>query len=198
LSTGLNYAVAALAEYNGNLIAGGYFSGDQSLNYIAQWDGASWQPLGTGMNDNVYALSVYDGALFAAGHFTKAGGITVNRMARWDGLAWSPLGVGTNNDVYALTMYGGQLIAAGNFTTVANKFATSWAPWGPNCPRGDMNCDQIIDLNDLPLFIDALLNAPALSTCDAYTANVNADVLSDGTPKIDGLDIQAFVAALIQ
>ncbi|MEK6644874.1 MAG: hypothetical protein AABZ08_13300 [Planctomycetota bacterium] len=60
-----------------------------------------------------------------------------------------------------------------------------------------MNCDQAIDLADVPPFVDALLNAPSLSTCDAYISNVNADVNLDGTPLVNGLDAQAFVDCLV-
>ena len=44
--------VYALTVYNGNLIAGGYFTtaGGTSANYIASWDGTAWSPLGSGMN----------------------------------------------------------------------------------------------------------------------------------------------------
>src|SRR5262249_10530797 len=46
-----NYGqVLALADYGGELVAGGYFTlaGGASAHYIARWDGAAWQPLGAG------------------------------------------------------------------------------------------------------------------------------------------------------
>jgi hypothetical protein len=50
---------------------------------------------------------------------------------------------------------------------------------------------------DVPLFVNALLADTPLSTCDAYTANVNGDVMADGTPMVDGLDVQGFVNAMV-
>lgn len=68
---------------------------------------------------------------------------------------------------------------------------------GPGCERDDLDCNGRIDLADARQFIDAVLAAPKLTTCDAYTANVNADVLPDGKPKVDGGDVQAFVERLL-
>ena len=70
---------AALTVYNGELIAGGRFTtaGGVTCNYIARWNGATWQPLGAGMNGDVYALTVYNGELIAGGYFTTAGGNAV-------------------------------------------------------------------------------------------------------------------------
>ncbi|MHC4160280.1 MAG: hypothetical protein ACYSSO_14540, partial [Planctomycetota bacterium] len=77
---GVNGYVRALATWDSDgagpqtemLIAGGEFTvaGDVLANFIAAWDGNSWQPLGSGMNNRVYALAVYDGELIAGGSFT--------------------------------------------------------------------------------------------------------------------------------
>ena len=51
------HSVSALAvDGDGNLYAGGCFTtaGGTAANYIAQWDGAAWSPLGSGMGDDVY------------------------------------------------------------------------------------------------------------------------------------------------
>src|SRR4030042_1120596 len=59
-SIGLNSPAYALTVYNGDLIAGGYFTkaGGVDVNRIARWGGSSWQPLGRGMNGMVEALTV--------------------------------------------------------------------------------------------------------------------------------------------
>ena len=56
---------------------------------------------------------------------------------------------------------------------------------------------MVVNGSDVPLFANALLAAPAVSTCDAYTANVNGDTNPDGTPRIDPDDIQPFVDCLL-
>ncbi|MFH1748250.1 MAG: hypothetical protein ABIG44_14545, partial [Planctomycetota bacterium] len=85
--------VLALTVYNGELIAGGYFTtaGGVSANCIAKWNGTSWAPLGTGMAEfpgsgfspAVGALAVYNGALIAVGNFAVAGDVTANHIAKW-------------------------------------------------------------------------------------------------------------------
>jgi len=136
----VNGVVDALTVYNGELIAGGYFitAGGLDVNYIARWDGSSWQSLGGGMNGTVFALTVYNDQLIAGGNFTKAGDVNADYIARWDGSSWQPLGNGMNGAVYALSVYDGQLIAGGGFTTAggisANRIArwddSTWQPLG--------------------------------------------------------------------
>ena len=66
----------ALAVSGSNLYAGGDFTtaGSNAANYIAQWNGSSWSPLGSGMNSGVFALAVSGGTLYVGGDFTTAGG----------------------------------------------------------------------------------------------------------------------------
>jgi hypothetical protein len=94
------------------LIAGGIFkvAGDVAANYIAAWDGNSWQAFNSGMNGDVRALTVYNGELIAGGRFTTAGGVLANYIARWDGNSWKSFGSGMNDWIYALTVYNGELI----------------------------------------------------------------------------------------
>ena len=49
----------ALTEYDGLLVAGGYFTlaGCASAQNIATWDGTSWSPLGEGLNQPVTSLT---------------------------------------------------------------------------------------------------------------------------------------------
>ena len=109
---GCNDRVCALTVYDGDLIAGGFFTeaGDVPVARIARWDGHTWQPLGQGVAGereytdttggsiifppHVLALTVYAGDLIAAGSFSEAGGQTAHSIARWDGAAWQPLGGG--------------------------------------------------------------------------------------------------------
>ena len=85
LGSGMNYIVYALTVYNGELIAGGYFTtaGGNLASKIARWDGATWQALGSGMNRPVNALTVYNDELIAGGAFSTAGGHVSAYWARW-------------------------------------------------------------------------------------------------------------------
>ena len=62
----------------------------------------------------------------------------------------------------------------------------------PNpCPftKGDVNCDHIMDMADIPLFVDAVIGSYV--GCDVTLADMNEDGWEDG------LDIQPFVSALL-
>ena len=134
---GTQARVFALAEYNGDLIAGGYFTqaGGQPANYVARWDGAQWSPLGEGLDDQAIALAVYNGELIAGGSFLHAGGQPANRIARWDGVQWRPLGDGVSGfglppaSVYSLAVYTGELVAGGVFSMAGGQQAKCIARW---------------------------------------------------------------------
>lgn len=188
------------------LVVGGAFStaGGVPAEAIACWDGATWQPLGAGinggLNPRVYVLTVFNGDLIAGGDFTSAGGVSANNIARWDGMGWHPLGTGVAGNypwVTALAVYGGELIVGGAFTTAVDNVSPCWARWGPDCARGDLNCDQLVDSADVPLFVDALLSTQPLTVCEAYTANVNGDMDCAGGPRVDASDIQPFVDCVL-
>jgi Immunoglobulin domain len=161
LSTGMNNDVWALTVWDPDgsgpiqpqLVAGGSFTtaGGTTVNRVARWDGAAWQPLGSGAaNGSVLALSVYDpdgpgpmpDQLVAAGSFTSIGGSTILRIAKFDGTTWTGFGAGVNSTVWALQHWdsgtGDQLYAGGDFTasgaTLINRIArwdgSAWQPLG--------------------------------------------------------------------
>ena len=131
------------AAPGGTLYAGGNFQiykilpGPQLqwINYIAKWNGASWDGLGSGLNPGtngpVTALAVApDGTLYAGGSFSVAGGVSANYIAKWDGSTWSPLGLGTNGMVWALAVGpDGNLYAGGEFTKAGGVDAKCIAIW---------------------------------------------------------------------
>lgn len=90
LGTGLNEYCRAIHEYNGNLIAGGYFTtaGGVSCNKIAKWNGVNWSPMGLGFDANgideyVKSAMVWNGTFFAGGAYTQAEGSPMNHIAQW-------------------------------------------------------------------------------------------------------------------
>ena len=94
----------ALTVYNGELIAGGWFTtaGGVSAKYIACWDGTSWQPLGSGMNGGLGALVVYNDELIVGGSFTTAGDKVSAYWARWNPVNHPPVAdAGPNQTTYA-------------------------------------------------------------------------------------------------
>lgn len=88
---------STFGAYAGQLVAGGYFASASGItvNNIARWDGAGWQPMQGGIAGEVTELAVgpssagaLAGRLVAGGIFGLAGGVQVNGVASWDGSAW--------------------------------------------------------------------------------------------------------------
>lgn len=76
-------------------------------------------------------------------------------------------------------------LASGPYLSVA----TAQLPTAP--VPGDMDGDRIVTLDDVPAFIDVLLDPSAASACAQLTADVNND------EAIDGRDIPLFVEAVL-
>ncbi len=123
------------------LYAAGSFNTIDGVNAsrIAQYDGASWTPLGAGVNNLISALTFFDdGAgpqLVAGGNFTMAGAVLASRVARWDGAEWSALGAGVGGPVRALCAHddgsggGPALFVGGGFATAGGAAAANIARW---------------------------------------------------------------------
>lgn len=114
LGAATNSSIKALAVYDGELIAGGYFTviGGQPANYIARWNGAYWQPLGDGQAGEVHALMPYQGDLLVAGSVVVDGQAT--GLTRWDGSSWQWMGY-FNYPATCMTEHAGELIVGGYF-----------------------------------------------------------------------------------
>jgi hypothetical protein len=105
--------IDAVAIWNGQLVAGGFFSnsGTQPLQGAAIWNGATWQQLGSNVVEAV-SFRVADGALFASGKFRLPDGTEVYSVARWTGTDWHILGSGAS-DFPSIGVYDGYLYASG-------------------------------------------------------------------------------------
>lgn len=129
--------IYTLTAYQGELIAGGYFTtaGGVTANGVASWNGTRWQPLGNGIYGTVWALTVYNGELIAGGSFPSVDGVTVSHIARWNGSVWRPLGSGMSNEDYypvsvrAMAVYNGELFAGGRFLTAGGVTCNNIARW---------------------------------------------------------------------
>lgn len=133
-------AVTTLAEYRGELIAGGSFtmSGTTVVNRIARWDGSAWQPMGLGLDGSPVAMIVLGDELIVGGAFTTAGGEAALNIAAWNGTSWRGMGSGLDGTVQTLEMFEGSLIAGGRFRStepgglsgVARWDGSAWQPMG--------------------------------------------------------------------
>jgi hypothetical protein len=135
---GVNHEVWTIAvDDSGTIFIAGEFTtaGGRPANYIAQWDGTEWSPLGLGMDDTVRALEVTGvvgsgGTLYAGGDFTTAGGGPARHIASWDGTSWSEVGSGTNASVRALELdESNVLYVGGQFNEAGGVAVNRLARW---------------------------------------------------------------------
>ena len=109
-----SYEIDAVAIWNGQLVAGGFFSnsGTQPLQGAAIWNGATWQQLGSNIVEAV-SFRVADGVLFASGEFRLPDGTKVYSVARWTGTDWHILGSGASYFT-SIGVYDGYLYESGS------------------------------------------------------------------------------------
>lgn len=111
---------------NGHLVAGGAFeaSGTTTVNCIAEWDGATWSPLGAGLG-GASALTLASSQLVALAPLAANGwGPT-----RWNGSSWANLApaVGTANCITELP--NGDILVGGTFSSVGGVAMHNLARW---------------------------------------------------------------------
>ena len=149
MGAGFNGEVRALAVFNNELYAAGYFSNDSSgnINYpgnIARWNGSAWQAVSGADADNtdIRAMFVYKGKL----HITNMrydNSINTVRpvISVFDGTTWSDLpgefkGPVNYAYLYAIGEYKGNLVVAGVFDSVGNVPAHRVAVWNDTVWKG--------------------------------------------------------------
>ncbi len=128
--------INVLAEWNGELYAGGTFAAAGAGTAIAlarRSTSGGWQALGSGLGyryrASVFALVGFENRLIVGGEFETAGGLSAPGVAAWDGDNWSAMGQGLPNQVYAFAVFNGKLIAGGNFSTFAGAPSDYLAQW---------------------------------------------------------------------
>jgi hypothetical protein len=130
-----NTPVAALAVYNGMLIAGGSFTtaGGAPIQSIAQWDGSVWRPLANMPSSFgvVRSLAAFESDLIVGGTFLAFVGTQVSQnVIRWNGAAWTVM-PGLSSNVRMLAEHNGELYAGGDWSGGINVLkGPMWATTG--------------------------------------------------------------------
>ncbi len=190
---GLNSNVLAIAISGSDIYIGGNFTdagGNSNADYIARWDGNTWNALGNGLNDSVNAIAISGLNVYVGGAFTDAGGnVNADRIARWDGSTWNALGSGLNNNVNAIAISGSDIYVGGRFTDAGgNANADRIARWDGSAwnalGTGVATC------LGFPACTGASVNAIAITGSDIYIGgnfiNAGGNNLADGIARWDG------------
>ena len=151
---GIDGTVNALIDYDGRMIAGGFFSsaGRTDVQHLAAWDGLAWSVLADPPpNRQVTRLGVWGSDLVVAGNFTEIGGVAADGLAIWDGLDWQGV-TGLDDNVLALADYRNELVIGGRFETVDGVTAAHAArfdgvTWRPLAAGLDDNVHALLVRN---------------------------------------------------
>jgi len=82
----LNGTVRVIAVGGSDLHVGGDFTdagGIDNADYIAKWNGSSWDSLGSGLNNTVRAVAISGDDVYVGGEFSLAGGVPASYLARY-------------------------------------------------------------------------------------------------------------------
>lgn len=148
---------------NGNLLIAGNFTnvaGIADADYIAEWDGSSWNAITSGadvLNGLVSAIAVDNrDYIYVLGEFTNAGGVAnADGFAYWDGSSWNTYGTpsqvlapSVTNKIIVDVAY--NVYIGGNFTNFGGTATfdylvkwdgTSWGLIGDTSPN-----DKVYDI----------------------------------------------------
>jgi hypothetical protein len=130
LGAGLVGEVAALAMFDGQLIAGGQFTASDTfpMNNAAVWNDTLWRQLGC-LNGKVSDLVVFEDTLFAVGHFAICGGDTTKYgFAKWNGSNWEVF-TEVEGKVNKIIAFDGNLVLGGKMRFDSeNRKTLKWNP----------------------------------------------------------------------
>lgn len=129
-------AVRALAEYNGELYAGGYKVGGIHLTH-GYPGGALWTTVTDGTGSGaIYDLDVFAGELLLAGGFREINGVVCNNIAGWNGSTFRTFQNGVDSPgsdsatIWSVSIHQG-IVIAGDFITAGAVTANHVAFWPP-------------------------------------------------------------------
>jgi hypothetical protein len=163
--------VRAIVESpNGDIIIGGDFvavDGDADADYMAVWDGSTWEPVGipdagAASITGVYSLD-YDenGLLLIGGYFTRFADVAnADGVATWNGTSYAALGapgitVANSEYVWAIRHHpSGDVYIGGVFTAAngapddyAGRWSNAASSWGAVGPGGFSTTVRTIDVD---------------------------------------------------
>jgi hypothetical protein len=180
--------VLALAEYQGELYAGGTFASISGTafsrlarlhngHWAALGDGVMYSP-GAGFESAVRALEVLriggSERLLVGGSFNVVGGLAGDNLGAWDGSTLSPISPGPGGDgVWGMTSVTyrpltnpSSLYLCGNFYAPPLLLNLRVARWGPQFCYADCNGDCALSADDFSCFLLEFVAGNLGANCD--------------------------------
>jgi trimeric autotransporter adhesin len=127
MGSGMNAVVTAIAiDPQDQVYAGGGFNtaGGNLVNYIAKWDGSTWQALGKGILGQAHMVRAITfapgGRIHVGGDFTVSTDSPYDYAAAWDGSNWASVGNQLNGAINGLAAdrYG-NVFVGGDFSQIS-------------------------------------------------------------------------------
>lgn len=199
---------------DGNVYVTGNFTnlaGIAAADYVAYWDGSSWNAMSTGLSGagKRLAINKLNGDVYICGTFTTAGGTTVNRVTYWDGSAFNAMdsGLDSGTAFAVLVASDGLVYVGGTFTAASGttvNYITRWNGSSWSAMAGGLN-QAVYALYEHPetqdIYVAGFFTGTAdgtLSVLQARAAIWNGsqwaylDIdFSSGTPFVTAIHIRA-------
>jgi len=126
-------------NFNGELYATGFFNTicGTSCNYVAKYNGNTWQSVGNGFPNSGHYLSTIDSILYGVAYQPN---IDSNWLYQFDGTNFNKFGEGTylttavtgfsqTNNLYKIIKYDSSIIVSGEFDRVGSKRISGVMKW---------------------------------------------------------------------
>jgi hypothetical protein len=156
MGAGINDSVYTIYAVDANNVyIGGNFTnsgGNNAIQYLAKWNGASWSKLGGGVSNIIYAIhGCGNNNIYLGGY---------NYISKWDGTNFTTMGSGisggTVGTIYALdtsnVYVGGGFTSAGgvaNTSKIAKWDGTNWNAMGTGISGGSVSKIYALDANNV-------------------------------------------------
>lgn len=122
------WAVQTIYSYQNELLIGGRFTANGSIDNIARLINGVWQALGGSANGDVTGMQEINGDLYVTGFFSFVDTVNSLAFAKWNGNNWTAIYGPMSSLVTGIIEYNGNIILSGNINSFVNM---GWGQLSP-------------------------------------------------------------------